>query len=149
MKTILDAEVRQEVIHRLEKLNPQSTALWGQMTVEQMLRHLRLWEEMIHENKRYPRPFIGRLIGSLIMKQVLSKPELPKATPTIPEMRISDKDIDLADERSKLKELIAHYATYDVPDYTFVHHFFGKMTKAQIGRMAYMHLDHHLRQFGE
>src|SRR6201989_3136168 len=118
MKNILDGEVREEILHRLDLLTPQNAALWGEMKVEQMLRHLRLWEEMIHQNKRYPRPFIGRLIGPLIMKKVLSKPELPMATPTIPEMRISDKDIDFADERSKLKQLLSGYATYDVPDYT-------------------------------
>jgi hypothetical protein len=30
----------------------------------------------------------------------------------------------------------------------FIHDFFGKMTKEQIGVFAYKHTDHHLRQFG-
>ena len=29
----------------------------------------------------------------------------------------------------------------------FVHWFFGKMTREQIGQLVYKHTDHHLRQF--
>jgi len=43
--------------------------------------------------------------------------------------------------------LINEYSAYSFPDYSFVHPFFGKMTKEQIGYHAYKHIDHHLRQF--
>ena len=41
--------------------------------------------------------------------------------------------------------LIEEYEHYSNPD--FIHDFFGKMTKEQIGLLAYKHTDHHLRQF--
>ena len=41
--------------------------------------------------------------------------------------------------------LIEGYAQYSNTD--FVHAFFGKMTKEQVGIMTYKHTDHHLRQF--
>ena|ERR1700744_2596508 len=148
MKTVFDAGTRQELSQRLEKLKPDILPSWGQMTMPQMVKHLRLWEEMIHENKRYHRPLIGRLIGPLILKRVLKNPDFPKSTPTIPEMRISETNIDFTAERQKLITLLNSYATYDLPDYAFVHPFFGKMTREQIGLMAYKHLDHHLQQFG-
>ena len=43
-------------------------------------------------------------------------------------------------------DLIAEYEHFSNPD--FVHDFFGKMTKEQIGIFAFKHADHHLRQFG-
>lgn len=148
MKTVFDAATRIELVNRLGKLGIDDRALWGKMSASQMLVHCRLWEEMIHENKRYKRIFIGRIIGPMVLKQVLKGPVLSQNTPTIPEMVITGTDMDFENERRKLAALLASYTTYAVPDNTFVHPFFGTMTKAQIGVLAYMHLDHHLRQFG-
>ena len=148
MITVFEAPARRELSARLEQLNVDSPALWGKMNVAQMLRHCRLWEEMIHENKVYPRPLIGRLIGPLVMKSVLRKTELARNTPTLPEMRISDTKIDFNAERQRLLIFVGRYAADDLEDDRFIHPFFGKMSREQIGRMAYMHLDHHLRQFG-
>jgi uncharacterized protein DUF1569 len=148
MKTVFDAEERKTFIARLGRLTPATPALWGSMTVPQMLKHLRLWEEMIHENKRCKRPLIGRLIGPMILKQVLKSPDFRKNSPTIPELRITETAIDAENERKKLVALLDSYATYDFQDYSFIHPFFGKMTREQIGQLAYKHLDHHLQQFG-
>ena len=144
MITIFDAGTRQELINRLNALAENNSPAWGKMNAAQMLRHCRLWEEMIHENKLYKRPVIGRLIGPLVLKQILKQPRLRPNTPTIPEMKISATDISFEEERQKL----AGYAAYSVPDNSFIHPFFGKMSREQIGTIAYMHLDHHLRQFG-
>ena len=148
MKTLFDAAQRQILAQRLEQLTPDSKPLWGRMTVSQMLRHLCLWEDMIHENKRYKRPLIGRIIGPLILKQVLKQPDFRRNSPTVPEMRITKTYIDMAEERSRLMASLRRYATYDIPDNSFIHPFFGRMSREQIGLLAYKHLDHHLRQFG-
>lgn len=42
--------------------------------------------------------------------------------------------------------LINEYENYSNPK--FIHDFFGKITKEQIGILVYKHTDHHLRQFG-
>ena len=39
MKNVFDPAVTAELIHRIEQLNPQSPALWGKMSVDQMLAH--------------------------------------------------------------------------------------------------------------
>ncbi|GAA3923807.1 DUF1569 domain-containing protein [Chitinophaga oryziterrae] len=148
MKTLFDTAQRQKFVQRLEQLTPDSQSLWGQMTVAQMLRHLRLWEEMIHENKIYNRTLIGRLIGPLILKQVLKTPNFRRNSPTISEMRITETGIDMTEERRKLISLLDRYANYDKPDYSFIHPFFGRMSREQIGQLAYIHLNHHLQQFG-
>ncbi len=148
MRTIFDDDVRGQIIGRLNKLTAENQPLWGKMSPAQMVKHNRLWEEMIHENKLFSRPLIGRLIGPLILKKVLRTPEFRKNSPTIPEMLVTDVDVDLNEERGQLIALLNSYPKYHWPDNSFIHPFFGKMTREQIGKMAYLHLDHHLKQFG-
>ena len=148
MKTIFDDTVRQELTGRLINLPAGNPPLWGKMSAAQMVKHCRLWEEMIHENKLFKGPFIGRLIGPLILKKVLRSPEFRKNSPTVSETRVTDTDIDLNEERQRLVMLLNSYPQYKHPDNSFIHPFFGKMTREQIGRLTYLHLDHHLRQFG-
>lgn len=148
MKTIFDSATRQQLIGRLDKLTSGNQPLWGKMSPSQMVKHCRLWEDMIHENKLFKRPFIGRLIGRMILKKVLQSPEFRKNSPSIPEMLVTDTNIDLNEERRLLIKRVSSYPQYDLPDNSFIHPFFGKMTREEIGKMAYLHLDHHLKQFG-
>jgi hypothetical protein len=148
MRTIFDNDVRRELTDRLDKLTAGIQPLWGKMSPAQMVKHCRLWEEMIHGNKLFKRPLIGRLIGPLILKKVLRTPVFRKNSPTIPEMLVTEKDIDLNEERLQLIALVNSYSQYHWPDNSFIHPFFGKMTRDQIGILTYLHLDHHLRQFG-
>jgi hypothetical protein len=48
-------------------------------------------------------------------------------------------------EKKKWIGLIDEYTEFSNPD--FIHPFAGKMTEKQIGRLAYKHADHHMRQF--
>ena len=55
-------------------------------------------------------------------------------------------NFSLKTTRTKWIELLRSYSTFSNPN--FVHPFFGKMTKEQIGKYVYKHTDHYLRQFG-
>lgn len=145
MKTVFDATTRDELIRRINMLNENNKAQWGRMTVDQMLKHCRLWEEMVFGREKYKRVFIGRVFGQMVL-QSMTKDEKPlkRNTPSIPELIITEK-ADVASERSKWMVLIEGYAHFSNPG--FVHPFFGKMTKEQVGYLAYKHADHHLRQF--
>jgi hypothetical protein len=145
MKTIFDETTRAELISRINKLSEESAAQWGRMNIYQMVKHCRLWEEMMLGRKRYKRAFIGRLFGKMALKTVL-KDESPlrRNTPTLPELRITENGA-VSGERVKWIALIEEYGHYSSPD--LVHPFFGRMTKEQIGYMVYKHIDHHLRQF--
>ena len=39
VKSIFDAQAQTEIFERINKLTPQSQALWGKMNVAQMLKH--------------------------------------------------------------------------------------------------------------
>jgi hypothetical protein len=148
MKTVFDQGTREQLIIRINSLNENSLAQWGRMNVFQMLKHCTRWEEMIHHNKRYKRPFIGLLLGKVFLKNEM-KDERPmrRNSPTIPELRITETSGDIESEKRKWVSLINGYAHYSIPDKSFIHPFFGRMTKEQIGYHAYKHTDHHLRQF--
>ena len=145
MKTIFDKRTRDELIQRIHMLDENSTAQWGKMNIYQMLKHCTLWEEMISGKKKYKRAFLGCLFGKIALKDLI-KNESPirRNTPTIPEFRIRENG-DVLLERTKWIALIEQHADFSNPG--FVHPFFGKMTKEQIGYLAYKHTDHHLRQF--
>jgi hypothetical protein len=147
VKTVFDKNTRNELILRINSLTGNSQPLWGKMTVGQMIKHCALWEEMIHQNKKFKRVFIGRLFGKALLKKEMANPTMRKSNPTIPELVVTDTDIPFSSEKEKLIALINRYEQYSHPDYSFVHPFFGKMTREQVGQFAYKHIDHHLRQF--
>ncbi len=146
MKTVFDKTTRDELISRIDMLNENSKKEWGKMNVYQALKHCRLWDEWIQSNKKYKQAFVGRLFGRMALKKVL-KDESPLArnTPTLGELKVKETNGDIASEKKKWIALISEYAHFSNP--VFIHTFFGKMTKEQVGQMAYKHADHHLRQF--
>lgn len=146
MKTIFDPALQAEIAERISKLDNNSKALWGKMTVYQMVRHCTLWEEMIRSDKNPKRAFVGWLFGKLALKE-LTKDDSPlkHSTPTSPELKVAQNDGDVMAEGKKWIAFINSYKDYSNPG--FIHPFFGKMTRDEIGYMAYKHADHHLRQF--
>src|ERR1700733_12573097 len=102
MKTVFAKTTRDELINRINTLNENSIAQWGQMTIYQMMKHCTLWEEWILSNQNYKQALIGRLFGKMALKNIL-KDEKPlrRNTPTLREFRIKEKDGDVTSERTK------------------------------------------------
>ena len=148
MQTIFDKTNRDELIKRINALNENSKAQWGKMNICQMLKHCIIWEEMALGRKKYKQSFLGRLFGKMALKDFI-KDEIPfkKKVPTVPAFKIKELTGDVKLEKKKWINLIDEYAHFSNVD--FVHPFFGKMNKEQIGYLAYKHIDHHLRQFND
>ena len=144
MKTIYDEATREELIARITMLTDDSPAQWGQMNVYQMVRHCRLWEEMMLGRTHYKRVFIGRIFGKLALRSILKEGPLRRNTPTIPALIIRENG-SIVLERDRWIALIGEYGRSS--GVTIDHPFFGKMTREQVGIMVYKHTDHHLRQF--
>jgi len=145
MKTIFDRTTSEELIDRLNKLDVNSKPQWGKMNAYQMMKHCIQWEDMMWGKKQFKRVFLGRLFGKMVLKKLL-KDESPmtRNAPTVPEFVIRENG-DALSERAKWIAMIKEHAQFSNDG--FVHPFFGKMTKEQIGYLAYKHIDHHLRQF--
>lgn len=146
MKTLLDKETCDSLIARINLLDESSKPQWGKMNVYQMLKHCTLSEEMYLGRTKYKRAFIGRLFGKIALKSMLKDDSpLGKNTPTVPQCIVTETSGDIEAQKKQWIELIEEYGKTSKTD--FEHTFFGKMTKEQIGQLAYKHVDHHLRQF--
>ncbi len=146
MKTVFDKSTREELISRINLLNENNTAQWGKMNLSQMLKHCTVWEEWVSGDQQNKQVFIGRLFGKMALKMVLKdESPLKRNSPTSPEFRIKEITIDITSEKNKWISLIESYDHFSKQE--FLHSFFGRMTKEQIGYLAYKHNDHHLRQF--
>jgi hypothetical protein len=149
MKTVFDPAIRAELVNRIGLLSDYKNAQWGTMNVKQMVKHCTLWEEMIHNNVKYPRPFIGHILGRVMLRKEMKDDRyMRKNNPTIPQLKVTTTPVDLAHEKQRWIEYLHAYDHYSHPDHSFTHPFFGRMTREQIGYHAYKHTDHHLRQFG-
>jgi hypothetical protein len=147
MKTVLEQATREELISRIHKLQPGQPALWGKMNVFQMVRHGILCDDFLLGKIKVKRVFIGRIIGRALLKKVL-KDDKPfrRNTPTAPVLITLDYTGDFEADKQAWIEQVREYTNY--ANHSFVHPFFGPMTKEQVGLFAYKHADHHLRQFG-
>ncbi len=149
MKTIFDTQVREELIVRINSLNIDHKAQWGKMNLFQMIEHNTYWNGWIlgTAKHRYKQDFIGKIFGKIGLKKMI-KNEKPfdKNIPTSSQFKVKETNGDIEAGKLKWISLIKTYENYDNP--AFIHDFFGKMTKEQIGILAYKHSDHHLRQFG-
>jgi hypothetical protein len=144
MKSLFDKATRDELIARIHLLNENSTARWGKMNVYQMLKHCTLWEEMLLGKKQYRQSFLGRLFGKIALKNMLKDEPIKPNLPTVPSFKITGNG-DVAAAKTEWIKLMEEHGRQK--NNGFVHPFFGKLTAEQAGRIAYKHIDHHLRQF--
>jgi hypothetical protein len=149
MKTVFDKNIREQLISRIGEINQNNKAEWGKMNVFQMLKHNTYWNEWMlgKDIHTYKQTFMGKIFGKIALKKMI-KDEKPfdKNIPTSDQFKARELAGDLESEKSKWISLIHEYESYNNPN--FVHDFFGKMTKEQVGILTYKHTDHHLRQFG-
>jgi hypothetical protein len=145
MKSIYDKAVRDELIARIRMVDEGGRAVWGKMTLFQMLKHCTLWDEMVLNGTNYKRVFVGWLFGRMALKGIVKSDQpLRRNSPSIPELVITGTG-NVSLQKEKWIGLIEEHGRRFNAD--FVHPFFGKMTREETGILAYKHADHHLRQF--
>ena len=147
MKTIFDETTREELIHRINSLNKSSTRQWGTMTLFQMMKHCTFWDEWIQGKGdfTYKQSFFGLIFGRMALKGTVNNDRPMKRNMPAGDLAAKEKVGDVENQKKLWIERVSDYASYSNPD--FVHDFFGRMTKEEIGILAYKHADHHLRQF--
>jgi hypothetical protein len=143
MKSIFDEVTRDELITRINTLSTESKAQWGTMTIGQMVRHCSLCEDYYFGKIKVKRSWLGRIAINSILKDDNSN--MGKNAPTPSPFKVTEHVQSLEEEKDKWTSLVNRYATFS--DNYFVHWFFGKMTKEELGQFIYKHCDHHLRQF--
>ena len=148
MKNIFDQKVHEDTIQRINSLTPESTPLWGKMSVDQMLAHCCVAYEMAYTDKHSkPNAFVRFLLRSFVKKAVVNEKPYPKNSRTAPVFIIADRrDFDV--EKNRLISFVNKTYEYG-PNYFDGKESlsFGPMTTQEWNNQFYKHLDHHLKQF--
>ncbi|CAN5308987.1 hypothetical protein BH10BAC1_BH10BAC1_07930 [soil metagenome] len=149
MKTLFSINENQEIIDRINKLTPQSKALWGKMNVEQMLAHNRKPLLAAYgQEQMSKRGLISYLFGKMAKKQILSQKPFGKNLPTDKKFIIVNPE-QFEKEKHALIENVLLFKQNGPDKITKEPHgFFGSLSPEEWGLLQYKHLDHHLGQFG-
>jgi hypothetical protein len=151
MKTLARQRDKAEILDRLRKVRPESVPRWGRMSAHQMVCHLADSLLMVAGQKAVS-PDTSPLKQTLLKWAVLYIPApWPAGIRTCPEIdqeRGGTKPVDFAVDVAQLEDLLdlvtAPTRSLDQQS----HPIFGRMSDAAWLRWGYLHMDHHLRQFG-
>ena len=102
MKNLFEQETVDEVISRIDKLQPRSQRQWGKMDVAQMMAHCSITMDIASGRLNLPRIFIGRLIAPFFKSIYTNEKPFGKNGPTGKELVVADQR-DFACEREQLK----------------------------------------------
>ncbi len=148
MKNLYNAAVLNEIVERINKLQPESPREWGKMDVPQMLSHCAAALEVAVGSKNPPRLFIGRILSPFFKSSFFNEQPFKKNAPTDKSLVIIGKQ-DFEREKQRLTQLVKQFAEGgESKCTTHPHSFFGKLSPEQWSIGMYKHLDHHFRQFG-
>ena len=148
-KSLFEAATLEEVNGRMALLRPDSERLWGKMSAAQMLAHNAAAMEMAVGITFPPRRFVGRLFGPLAKSAILAKGKPFRRNSPSDKSLIIKEDRDFEAERQRLRGLLERFAAGGPEGCTrHPHSFFGPLTPTEWASFMYVHLDHHLQQFG-
>jgi Protein of unknown function (DUF1569) len=137
----------ERLLERLNRLEPSSTALWGKMDVAQMMAHVTANLENAMGTQKRTWTLMGRLFGRTVKRDFFTN-GIAKNTPTLPRFLITDArqfQTELERLQVQLKQFVQ---AGNAGMTTQPHDFLGRMTPNEWAHLQYLHVDHHLRQFG-
>lgn len=151
MRTLASRRDIDGLRRRIESLRPDQRALWGRMSAHQMVCHL--GDALLMALGRKPvRPttslFKRTVLKAIVLYAPLRWPRGIETSPEIDQRLGGTEPADFAADLARLEKLIEDATA---PQRTLdgsVHPLFGRMSDAEWLRWGYLHLDHHLRQFG-
>jgi hypothetical protein len=136
---------------RMQGLQPTTPARWGTMNALAMVDHLNKHLELVLGRHKAKRLGFG-LTEALARWLFIGKLAFPKNLQTLPAIvgKVTPGDTAalaqlLAQQTALQDEVVAaQQAGFTFPNNPV----FGRLTHAQLGRLVWKHIDHHLRQFG-
>lgn len=148
MKNLFEREAVDEIIARIDSLQPAAQRQWGKMDVAQMMAHCSRALEMACGKLKLRRIWFGWILGPLVKPIYTNEKPFARNNPTDKKLVISDAR-DFSREQELLKKCVYEFhAGGEAKCTRHPHPFFGSLTPAEWARGMYKHMDHHLRQFG-
>lgn len=152
MKTLTNPVHRQEVLHRLHLVTPDSQRRWGTMTSNQMFCHLA--DSFGGVMGERPMELRVTFAARTVMKWFALYAPLPwpkgiKTGKFADQHRSGTPPAEFGRDRDTLEDIEQHFLDrVQSGAVGLVHPLFGPLSQAEWGRWGYRHFDHHLRQFG-
>lgn len=150
MRTLAHPGDLADLLRRLQTLRPDSAARWGRMSVHQMICHL--GDAMLVAADQKTAGAVNGPLKSTIVKWIALYLPLrwPSGIRTVAEI---DQEISGTKPREfirDVRELDTRLRRFVEDEQTMcpTHPIFGPMSRKEWLRWAYLHTDHHLRQFG-
>jgi hypothetical protein len=148
MKNLFEREVVDEVISRIDTLQPTTQRHWGKMDVAQMMAHCSAALDMASGQLILRRLLIGRLLGPFVRPIYTNEKPFSRSSPTDPKLVVSDQREFLREQEQLKVKVRQFYEGGEANCTRHPHPFFGALPPQDWSRGMYKHLDHHLRQFG-
>ena len=147
--SLFDQSTLSEMLARVDKLTPESTPLWGKMTVAQMLAHNNVGFDIANGKTPVSYNFLMRLMLKMMVKDtVVGNKPYKKNSRTAPAFVITDER-DFAKEKAAL---VANFKDFHAEGAGAFEgresEAFGKLSAQEWSNTYWKHLDHHLMQFG-
>jgi len=149
LPNIFSAPVCADMVSRINKLNTNTSALWGKMNVSQMLAHCCISYEMIFDDKHAKPNFLLRFVLNTFIKgKVVGEESYKQGGSTSPQFLITNER-DFEKEKMRLINYINQVQQMGESAFEGKEsHSFGVLNKTEWNNMMYKHLNHHLNQFG-
>ena len=138
-----------EIRGRIGTVTAEDRALWGVMTVGEMICHVReayCWALMERRPAAGSLPRMHKVIKFFALRAPM---QWPKGVPTVAELKTGREGMVLGEferDRDGLLAALERFAA--AKDNRNGHAIFGSMQPGDWMRWGYLHADHHLRQFG-
>lgn len=148
MESIFDQKVHDLILNRIEKLTPNSTPLWGKMSVSQMLAHCNAAFELVFTDHFVKAEAFNRLINSSLMINLMVSDEpYPQNVQTAPQLLIHE-EADFENEKKKLISFLNKIHNLGAAHFEDNENMaFGSLNAYEWHNVFYKHLHHHLQQF--
>ena len=146
-KGIFNTQDFKEIYYRIDAISPNAERQWGKMNVVQMLNHLKvaMGSSLDVYLLKDESVFIFSQVVKFLVLRILKR--FPKDSKTVEGFKMEmNNTLDFNTEKQAVLTMLqkAHLSASK----TYVHPFFGTMSKTEWGKLVYLHFDHHLRQFG-
>jgi hypothetical protein len=151
MKTLVSPKDKGEIIARLQSVRPTSPRRWGRMSAHQMVCHLtdgfRLYMSL-KTARPVPVPYPRILLKWAALWAPVPWPKGFKTAPELDQLAAGTPPAVFDADMRELQNLVDRFTRQPREFQWQPHPHFGRMSDGEWMRLAYLHVDHHLRQFG-
>lgn len=147
MPSLFEPQTAQNIIARINALQPTSQRQWGKMNVAQMLKHCNDALGTATGDVITKTPFFIKLIAPLIKKTVMEEKPYKQGLRTAKEFIVADEREFENEKRKVLNRLDKFISNGEQKVDGLKHPAFGKLTAYEWGFSKWKHFDHHLKQF--